>query len=344
MFNEPTMTPQQPNDVSASTARLIALDWGTTNLRALLLDEAGETLAERHTPAGILNVQLGRFEDALRSLCADWLGDPAVVVMASGMIGSRQGWVEAPYLQAPTTPDAAAAALTRVQLSRGAKLHLIPGIACINGIHAEAVDDVMRGEETQVWGADLPDNATVILPGTHSKWVRCGPSGSILSCRTWMTGELFAVLSQHSILGRLMASGAGSAHAFELGATRGLHAPELLTTLLFSVRTAGLMNRIEPHALPDYLSGLLIGAEVAAAQRSGPERVTPIDQRHDSSASVTAAEISPCVYLVGEPALCGRYAAVLGLAGQRSVTLDGALAARGAWRIANAAGLLQPGH
>jgi len=337
------MTLRPQTDASTAPARLIALDWGTTNLRALLLDEAGDTIAQRHAPTGILNVQQGQFEAALRSLCADWLSDPSLVVMASGMIGSRQGWIEAPYLQAPTTPGAAAAALTRVQLSHGAELHLIPGIACINGMHAEAVDDVMRGEETQVWGADLPDGATVILPGTHSKWVRCGPAGAILGCRTWMTGELFAVLSQHSILGRLMTSGEGSAQAFELGATRGLHAPELLSTLLFSVRTAGLMNRIEPHALSDYLSGLLIGAEVAAGQRDGSLRAAPADQRHASRQGM-AAQTGPGVHLVGEPALCARYAAVLGMAGERSVTLDGALAARGAWRIANAAGLLQPGR
>ena len=337
------MTHLQQPDPAVAPARLIALDWGTTNLRARLLDEAGGALAQRSAPTGILNVQQGQFEDALHALCADWLSDPSMVVMASGMIGSRQGWVEAPYLQAPTTPAAAAAALTRVRLNNGGELHLIPGIACVNGTHAEAVDDVMRGEETQVWGADLPDGATVILPGTHSKWVRCGPSGSILGCRTWLTGELFAVLSQHSILGKLMAPGEGSAHGFELGARRGLHAPESLSTLLFSVRTAGLMNRLEPHALADYLSGLLIGAEVAAGQQNGSLRSAPGDERFDLSASA-AAKTSPCVHLVGEPALCARYATVLTMAGEPSVTLDGALAARGAWRIAKAAGLLEPGR
>lgn len=336
-----SQTRLQQTDPATPPARLIALDWGTTNLRALLLDETGETLAQRSAPTGILNVQPGQFEGTLRALCADWLRDPSMVVIASGMIGSRQGWVEAPYLQAPTTPAAAAAALTRIRLNDGGELHLIPGIACVNGTQADAVDDVMRGEETQVWGADLPDGATVILPGTHSKWVRCGPSGSILGCRTWMTGELFAVLSHHSILGRLMANGEGSVHAFELGATRGLHAPESLSTLLFSVRTAGLMNRLEPHALADYLSGLLIGAEVAAGQRNGSLRSATADERVGSGESA-AAKTSSCVHLVGEPALCARYAAVLTMAGEPSVTLDGALAARGAWRIAKAAGLLNP--
>ena len=103
------------------------------------------------------------------------------------------------------------------------------------------------------------------------------------------------------------------------------------------------MNRIEPHALSDYLSGLLIGAEVAAGQRDGSLRAAPADQRHASRQGM-AAQTGPGVHLVGEPALCARYAAVLGMAGERSVTLDGALAARGAWRIANAAGLLQPGR
>jgi len=329
-----------PTEAPRSAARLLALDWGTTNLRALLLDDTGATLAQRHSPSGILTVAHGQFEAALRSLCADWLDVPSLVVMASGMIGSRQGWVEAPYLQAPATPAAAAQSLTVVTLDNGARLHLIPGIACTNGTHADTVDDVMRGEETQIWGASLPDGATVILPGTHSKWVRCGPGGTILGSRTWMTGELFAVLSQHSILGRLMENGDGSADAFELGAMRSLHEPEALSTLLFSVRTAGLMHRIAPHALSDYLSGLLIGAEVAAGQR----RVSPLTSSGErgGAAGNHGGSGSPAqvFHLIGEKALCERYDKVITMAGARSVTLDGTLSARGAWRIARAAGLL----
>lgn len=329
-----------PTEAPLSTPTMLALDWGTTNLRAQLLDDSGATLAQRHSPSGILAVAPGQFEAALRSLCADWLDVPSLIVMASGMIGSRQGWVEAPYLQAPATPAAAAQALTVIPLGNGAGLHLIPGIACTNSTHADTVDDVMRGEETQIWGAALPDGATVILPGTHSKWVQCGPAGTILGCRTWMTGELFSVLSQHSILGRLMERGDGSEEAFALGAMRSLHEPESLSTLLFSVRTAGLMDRFAPHALSDYLSGLLIGAEVAAGQRhvSAPSAIA--NQKEANMAKGLPGSPPQPYYLIGEHALCERYARVMSMAGARSITLDGTLSARGAWRIAQSAGLL----
>ena len=334
------MTPSLPTEASLCHARMLALDWGTTNLRALLLDHTGAILAQRHSPSGILAVAHGQFEAALRSLCADWMNEASLVVMASGMIGSRQGWVEAPYLQAPAAPADAAQALTIIPLADGARLHLIPGIACTHGTHADTVDDVMRGEETQIWGAALPDGATVILPGTHSKWVRCGPAGTIIGCRTWMTGELFSVLSQHSILGRLMERGDGSEEAFALGAMRSLHEPESLSTLLFSVRTAGLMDRIAPHALSDYLSGLLIGAEVAAGQRHVSALPAIANQREASIAKVLSGSPPLPYYLIGEHALCERYARVISMTGALSITLDGSLSARGAWQIAQSAGLL----
>lgn len=304
-------------------ASLLALDWGTTNLRAVLLDQRGRPLAERHQAAGILQVPDRNFEQVLLSLCGDWLQDRSIAIIASGMIGSRQGWVEAPYLTAPITPTAAAQALTRIPLQDDQTVYLVPGVSRAVLDSVDHIDDVMRGEETQVWGADLEPGSIVVLPGTHSKWIQCGAAGSIDHFRTWMTGELFAVLSQHSILGRLMEPGDPSEEAFTLGVQRTLAAPEALSTLLFSVRTAGLMSRLAPSALSDYLSGLLIGAEVASALprfSTQPEAVQ--------------------LQLIGEPSLCNRYARALALAGVKAESLAPGLAARGAWRLACAAGLI----
>ncbi|MBM3409510.1 MAG: 2-dehydro-3-deoxygalactonokinase [Betaproteobacteria bacterium] len=305
-------------------ASLLALDWGSTNLRAGLLDQSGRTLAERQQAAGILQVPQRNFEQVLFALCGDWLQDPSVAIIASGMIGSRQGWVEAPYLATPITPTAAAQALTRIPLRGDRAVYLIPGIRSTVHDSTEHIDDVMRGEETQVWGADIEPGSIVVLPGTHSKWVHCGADGAIDRFQTWMTGELFAVLGQHSILGRLIEPGDPSEGAFTLGVQRTLAAPEALSTLLFSVRTAGLMSRIAPTALSDYLSGLLIGAEVASALRR-------------FNVPREAAQLS----LIGEPSLCDRYARALAIAGVQAQTLPSGLAARGAWRLACAAGLIR---
>ena len=298
-------------------ALLIALDWGTTNLRASLLGAGGAVLDRRSAAGGVMAVPDRRFEEALRALCGDWIDTHRCPLVASGMIGSRQGWVEVPYLDAPATLQAAAARLQPVPLAGGALLHIVPGLLC-TGPDGQA--DVMRGEETQLWGADLAAGEVCVLPGTHSKWAWMGPDAAIERFQTYMTGELYAVLVQHSILGRLMSPGAARPQALADGARLGLAEHAHLTHLVFAARTAGLTVRRQADELPDFLSGLLIGAEIGSArQRGAPAAVT----------------------LLGEAALCERYLLALELAGLAVRPAPADATTRGQWRVALAAGLVK---
>ena len=305
---------------------LIALDWGTSNLRASLLDARGQTLETRSAPGGVMAVQGGQFAQALLALCADWLAQTNCPLMASGMIGSRQGWREAPYLDAPTSLAQAARQLITVPVMVAdghaeRLLHIAPGLRCLD---SAGEFDVMRGEETQIWGADLPANSCCVLPGTHSKWAWLGQDGAIRHFKTFMTGELYGLLTQHSILGRLMVFGAepgASQHeAFAAGVRLGLRGHAELPHTLFAARTAGLMGRVTPEALPDFLSGILLGAEIGGAT-AGAE---PLQQ----------------VTLIGDEALCQRYALALAIKGLAVSRANDGATTRGQWLLAGAAGLL----
>ena len=297
--------------------RLIALDWGTSNLRASLLGDDAIVLDARAAAGGVMAVPMGRFAQALLALCGNWIERYRVPLIASGMIGSRQGWVEAPYLECPAGLADAAVRLTSVPVAGDTVLRIVPGLHVVG---SDGLDDVLRGEETQLWGADLAAGRCAVLPGTHSKWAWMGEGGEVTAFQTCMTGELFALLSQHSILGRLMRPGAASPQAFEQGVQLGLAESGQLLHALFANRTAGLMNRLPGEALSDHLSGLLIGAEIAGAQRRGV--VEPLA-------------------VIGEPALCDRYEVALGLAGLASSRVAEGATPRGLWRVAMAAGLLE---
>lgn len=295
---------------------LIALDWGTSNLRASLLDEGGQVLETRAAAGGVMAVPERRFEAALMALAGDWIEAHRGPLIASGMIGSRQGWREAPYAECPAGLAQVAAQLVRVELEAGATLHIVPGLSCIG---PDGQDDVMRGEETQLWGAALAPGSCCVLPGTHAKWAWLGEGGAVRAFQTFMTGELYAVLVQHSILGRLMQHGHERPEAYAQGVELGLAEHANATHALFAARTAGLTGRIEPEGLPDFLSGLLIGIEIGSATR------------HAAPASVA---------VLGEEALCARYETALGLAGigHRRVRSDATT--RGQWLVAQAAGLV----
>jgi 2-dehydro-3-deoxygalactonokinase len=194
---------------------------------------------------------------------------------------------------------------------------IVPGLIC-TGPDGQA--DVMRGEETQLWGAGLAAGDLCVLPGTHSKWAWVGEGEAITQFQTYMTGELYAVLTQHSILGRLMEAGTASAGALADGARLGLAEHAHLSHLLFAARTAGLTGARTPQQLPDFLSGLLIGAEVGSARlRGAPSQVV----------------------LLGEPALAERYEVALGVAGIGSRRAAADATPRGQWRVALAAGLVK---
>ena len=300
------------------SAHLIALDWGTSNLRASLLGDDGAVIDTRSAASGVMAVRERRFADALTSLCGPWLAaHPHCECIASGMIGSRQGWVEAPYIDCPAGLSDAAARLTPVAFGVGHTLHIVPGLRCVG---ASGQADVMRGEETQLWGADLPDGSCCVLPGTHSKWAWLGEAGRVLRFQTHMTGEVYALLTQHSILGRGMTfGGAFAAAPFDDGVRLGAAQHAHLLHTLFAARTAGLMGQRAAHELPDFLSGLLIGAELASARTDAP---------------------SKAVTLLGDSALCDRYARALELIGVAVQRAPSESTTRGQWRVARAAGLV----
>jgi 2-dehydro-3-deoxygalactonokinase len=299
---------------------LIAIDWGTSAVRAWLMAADGHIIARRHTPQGVLSITNGGFAHAFDELVAPWISAHGrLPALACGMIGSRQGWTEAPYATCPCAPGDLPGRLAHAQGGR-VRLSIVPGVARDPG---DRPPDVMRGEETQVFGAlaeDAPDGVFV-LPGTHSKWVRV-EDGRIVDFATYMTGELFGLLRHHSILARTMSAGdvAHDADAWNAGVASGLSGDGELLHRLFEVRTLALFDRLPPDAAPSYLSGLLIGAEVAAARWAWP-----------------APHV---VTLIGEQLLTQRYTEVLGAAGVQTLVADLDVTPRGLWRVARAAGMI----
>jgi 2-dehydro-3-deoxygalactonokinase len=250
----------------------IGVDWGTSSLRAARLDAAGEVLEERSLPRGILTVPAGGFPAVFDEACGDWMRGPGALALVCGMAGSRQGWVEAPYAACPAGFGDIAAQLTWIEPGR---IALVPGLSC----EEHGVPDVMRGEETQVFGAlDLLGlhSALLVLPGTHSKWVRV-VDGAIDRFATFMTGECYALLRQHSILARMMPHDDGDldAGAFVQGVQHARCGGSLLHAA-FSARTLALFERLAPAALPSYLSGLVIGEELRAQDLRGTLSVAVI--------------------------------------------------------------------
>lgn len=249
----------------------VVVDWGTTNFRATLLDSTGVVLDEIETGRGIQFVTDGAFEAELTSALTPWLAvHGALPVIALGMINSRNGWVEVPYVSCPATIEALAAGALMRELPNGSDLVLLPGITDLT---RAPFPDVMRGEETQVVGSGLQDLGIVILPGTHCKWVRVG-GGRIEGFQTFVTGEIFALLSQHSFIAK---TATGHSADFNRAAfDQGVHMAEVSDgadaaplTLLFSVRTGTLADQLQPADMRDYVSGLLIGMEFRQARDAG---------------------------------------------------------------------------
>jgi 2-dehydro-3-deoxygalactonokinase len=292
---------------------LIALDWGTSSLRGYLLGEGGKILESRQADLGILKVAEGAFAATYLELCSGWGDLPAI---ASGMIGSKQGWKEAPYVAAPASLKQMAAALTSVEVPGHRPLQIVPGVSYRD---PQGLPDVMRGEETQLFGALAGGGETrkFVLPGTHSKWAVAGPSG-IERFSTFMTGEVFAVLKAHSILGRLMpeASVVAADDGFRLGAEASLRGGGGLLRRLFSTRTLGLFNDVPAAQLASYMSGLLIGDEISTARSTG--------MLDDAGA----------IGIIGDAGLADLYRVVLEMADAESLVLPADLAAKGLWQIA----------
>ncbi|TMJ26903.1 MAG: 2-dehydro-3-deoxygalactonokinase [Alphaproteobacteria bacterium] len=236
---------------------LIAVDWGTSSLRGARLDEAGRVLEEKTAPLGILNVPNGDFAGVFAAQFSDWMKPPGTRCLISGMAGSRQGWIEAPYVACPAGPDELAQHLHWIESGR---------IALVPGLSDEQADvpDVMRGEEVQIFGAlrlaGLSDGLFV-LPGTHSKWATVR-GGRVVGFRTFMTGEVYGLFAQHSILARTLELDAPlDESAFLRGVARAANGEGLLHNA-FGVRALALFGRLSPAPSASYLSGLLIGEEL----------------------------------------------------------------------------------
>jgi 2-dehydro-3-deoxygalactonokinase len=300
-----------------SPPHLIGLDWGTTSCRAYLIGTDGSVLDRQLDGPGILRAD-GHFGPWLDSMVGGWIATHgAAPVILSGMIGSRQGWKEAPYAKCPAGAGDIVKALARIEWA-GLGIALVPGLSTENA----GMPDVMRGEETQVFGAlalSGQSDGLFLLPGTHSKWALVRDN-RIVSFRTFMTGEVFGALKDHTILGRLMQEAATDADAFARGVREAaaLDSAGALLNRVFATRTYGLMDRLPGSALSDYLSGLLIGAEVAEAAR-------------ETTAAIT---------IIASPALAQCYTDALRLLGRDSRLAPADCVAAGHWRIAQGAGLV----
>lgn len=246
-----------------SYADWIAVDWGTTHLRAWAMADDGRVLAAASSDAGMGSLTREGFEPALLALAGGWLAPGrATLALACGMVGSRQGWVEAPYRPVPCLPlepgGFASAPCGDARLT----VRVIPGIKQLSPA------DVMRGEETQIAGflaAEPEFDGVLCLPGTHNKWVRIS-AGEIVSFQTFMTGEMFALLSEHSVLRHSVGAEGWDEQAFMLALDDLLSRPERLAARLFSLRAEALLSGLAPATARARLSGALIGAELAAAR------------------------------------------------------------------------------
>jgi 2-dehydro-3-deoxygalactonokinase len=285
---------------------LVAVDWGTSSLRAARIAADGAVQEERASAQGILAVPAGGFAQVLEQLCGEWLRDGALCLV-SGMAGSRQGWQEAPYCPCPAGFAELARSLTWITPGRTA---LVPGLSC----EQRGIPDVMRGEEVQVFGALSLLQARgglFVLPGTHSKWVRVR-GGVVQGFSTCMTGELYALLRQHSILARTMPDQDGPLDepALRRGVAHAQEGHSLLQTA-FSARTLALFGRMETAALPSYLSGLVIGEELRALRQGAGD-----------------------IVLIGSAALTQRYAVALRALGVEARSMGSEATWRGLWALA----------
>ncbi|MCM0021568.1 MAG: 2-dehydro-3-deoxygalactonokinase [Tagaea sp.] len=292
---------------------LVAIDWGTTNVRAFHIANDGALLDRREKALGLQSVKNANFSGAFREIAGDWMVLPSRPrALLSGMIGSAQGWIEAPYVACPAAAAEIAGSLIAAP-DPHYDIRVVPGLRC----QGAGGPDVMRGEETQLIGAGLGDGV-YCLPGTHSKWAIV-EGGKVVRFATFMTGELFATARKHTILGRSMVDAQHDPAAFAQGYVRST-SPGGLLNHLFTVRTASLLEGLKPAAAPSYLSGLLIGHEIADAKKwCAPARVV----------------------VIGAGMLVQHYAVALAMAGVEAAAVNGEhAAAAGLYAIAASAGLI----
>ena len=292
---------------------MIGVDWGISSVRAYRLCD-GRVTDRREQAAGILAVSDGRFAEMLGELVAPWLSDGEERVLLSGMIGSRQGWKESGTVPCPAGITDLARALTPVPFA-GAAVRIVPGVASAD---EAGTPEFMRGEETQIVGAAI-GTGVACLPGSHSKWATVR-DGCITGFTTYLTGEAFAAIRDHTILARQIHAGDPSARdarpcdaVFDAGVARSAE-PGGLLHHLFGVRSLGLAALMAEDEAGLYLSGLMIGHEVRAALA------------RDAT-----------VWVIGSPALSALYARAITACGGTARLADADAAAQGLGMIAGQA-------
>jgi 2-dehydro-3-deoxygalactonokinase len=301
---------------------LIAIDWGSSSFRAYLMAPNGEILDEVASGDGIGSVAAGAYPATLKRLIGRWLeAHPSLPVVASGMVGSRHGWREAAYVKCPAGPREVATQLTPVEAD-GRRVHLAAGLSYVD---EAAQPDVMRGEETEIFGVADSGARLIVLPGSHSKWAKVN-GDRVVAFKTFVTGELFAALRDHTVAGAFAraAPAKSPGEAFALGVRRGAAAVACegksgVIGLLFGARSLPLTGGLAEDDAGEYLSGLLIGAEIGEARRFFPG-----EEPH----------------VAGAEALVARYLAAFEALGVSARAAPRRAAARGLFRIARDGGLL----
>lgn len=247
-------------------AGYLIVDWGTTNFRVFQMDSNDKLIKKRELPLGLLQVKDGDFANALESVLSDWLSSyKKLPIIMAGMVGSLNGWFNVDYVETNVNKVNIAAKAHQFNLPWGATATIIPGVCHQTKTGAF---DVMRGEEVQVFGLAQLINKPLfnaVLPGTHSKHIRV-VNAEITELTSFMTGELFSVISEHTILGKGLPKQIDNKDAFILGVTEGK--TEKLTSALFAARTHRLFSKISDTDINDYLSGLLIGYELKSVNSS----------------------------------------------------------------------------
>ena len=297
------------------SGRFIALDWGTTSFRAYIADTTGKVYETLAAPEGILAVKDGDFEATLERHIGAW--DKSLIVLAAGMITSRQGWIELPYAPCPAGAAELAKSLHHHKTGSGRRIAFVTGLSYRS---PDGIPDVMRSEETQVFGSLDTGLTHFVTPGTHSKWIGVEDE-RIIRFSTYMTGEVFAALKSHTILGRLMKDGPENEEAFARGVRGALADPAGFLHRIFSARSLGLFNEIAPEAIASYLSGQVIGTEVAHAISRNP------------------AQAEYCV--LASPGIGGRYIKAIEIAGLKVRHGDPEAIVKGLALIARKAGLIR---
>jgi 2-dehydro-3-deoxygalactonokinase len=249
---------------------LVALDWGTSSLRGALINSEGVVLEKRAFPQGILHVAHGQFQNVFEQRFGDWLSADTLCLI-SGMAGSRQGWREAPYCPCPSGFEDIAQHLQWIEKDH---LGIVPGLSTWN----DNTPDVMRGEEIQIFGAlttQQIQTAQFVLPGTHSKWAKV-MDGKITAFKTFMTGEFYALLSQHSILAKTCLPDAPLKKEVFIEGVMQSQKPGGLLHHAFSARSLALFEKLNPAQSSSYISGLLIGEEIKSAKAEMLDENTPL--------------------------------------------------------------------